>query len=470
GNISSLFSVQVGTAYLSKVLCSLYEQVDSGFFVLRYVGARLQVYKFKVFALFAFAESCWHRDANRPLTCKMATFQEYQLIAPKIRRYTELKGTLKGLFSNGMGSVLERLIAVPILPKSESLYSAAMASTSSFIEPQDGYRAIEATVGTSSKEPHEIKRLRPDERDQGHAGPPLHQKPVKAKSGSAKDEAKSGPVTFSSLPTELHRQIFDYLEGIDDTLCLGLTSRHFLEIARDGLHKYYASYLGQWAGQSIIFLGEVEQHVEQYVEVDDEEFIYPPELFTKEELALLPTTRHHFTTRPFAEEEKFPNLSKGLFTQCGFWDRYDPAIKAVFRELVAKEATYYPQDEQWILRNLTLKEFVRAEAIALKPEFIRGPFIDGVGFGFILISRILWSTYDCDSMECEIPLHRGIWAGHKFDITTWKKHKAETGDDDEWDDKSEEVTEEIPTICESIYGPEWREIICKQVDDARGAS
>jgi hypothetical protein len=49
---------------------------------------------------------------------------------------------------------------------------------------------------------------------------------------------------------------------------------------------------------------------------------------------------------------------------------------------------FFPTNEPWILRNLTNKQFVRAEAIALKPEFIHGPDIDILGFGEVVLSRV----------------------------------------------------------------------------------
>ncbi|EFY91376.1 hypothetical protein J3459_009764 [Metarhizium acridum] len=106
-----------------------------------------------------------------------------------------------------------------------------------------------------------------------------------------------------------------------------------------------------------------------------------------------------------------------------------------------KGSTYFPEDQPWILRNLTTKEFVRSEAVALKPQYIRGPSIDVLGFGDVLLYRILWSK----PRGIFPDMYRGIWAGHRFDIVALAKHKEDTKGT-EWRDVSEEVAKEIATI------------------------
>jgi hypothetical protein len=110
---------------------------------------------------------------------------------------------------------------------------------------------------------------------------------------------------------------------------------------------------------------------------------------------------------------------------------------------------FLPRNEPWILRNLTNKQFVRSEAIALKPEFIHGPDINVIGFGEVLLLRICWSSAPAVGMEDPTNICRGVWAGHRFDITTLARHQKETGDEDDWVDVSDEVAEEIATICEA---------------------
>jgi hypothetical protein len=92
---------------------------------------------------------------------------------------------------------------------------------------------------------------------------------------------------------------------------------------------------------------------------------------------------------------------------------------------------------------LTTKEFVRSEAIALKPGYIRGPKMLVLGFGEVVLSRICWSSEERPGVNADIS--RGVWAGHRFDITTLARHQAETIAA-EWTDVSDEVAREIEDI------------------------
>lgn len=119
---------------------------------------------------------------------------------------------------------------------------------------------------------------------------------------------------------------------------------------------------------------------------------------------------------------------------------------------------FVPKDQAWILRNLTTKEFVTSGGIALDEKFINGPFIRGIGFGEVVMSRTCWSSSDSISMAYRGQIHRGVWAGHRFDITTRGRHDESTRDgEEEWKDVSEEVAAEIAAIWESEFGPKWRE-------------
>lgn len=126
-----------------------------------------------------------------------------------------------------------------------------------------------------------------------------------------------------------------------------------------------------------------------------------------------------------------------------------------------RDREFLPTNEPWILRNLTNRQFVRAEAIALKPEFIHGPDINVIGFGEVLLTRICWSSAPAVGIEDPTNICRGVWAGHRFDITTLARHQRETGDEDDWADVSDEVAEEVATIWRSNFGVDWREYLCE---------
>ncbi|KAF7547348.1 hypothetical protein G7Z17_g7790 [Cylindrodendrum hubeiense] len=274
-------------------------------------------------------------------------------------------------------------------------------------------------------------------------------------------------ITFSGLPTEVHLLIFANIESMQDVVCLGLTSRYFWSLGRDRMYAIYTSFLGRWANKNIVCVGE-------YVQPDD----YPPELFSSKELATLrrmrtnlhdrpgvPFTLQHFTlpqVSKMEEEDRVARTYKDVvqnLAMMGIFKDNDPAFAATSSEIQVNEATFFPEDQPWILRNLTTKEFVRAESIALKPEFIHGPNIDALGFGHVVLSRICWSSDPSVSMSDTTNISRGIWAGHCFDITTLEKHHAET-EGTEWSDVSEEIATEIAGVWETEFGTDWRQSIC----------
>ncbi|KAI1272728.1 hypothetical protein F5Y07DRAFT_378972 [Xylaria sp. FL0933] len=280
---------------------------------------------------------------------------------------------------------------------------------------------------------------------------------------------------LSSLPTELHLLIFSFIEDPFDLVSFGITSQYFLPIACEFVERYYMSFWGNWAGKNVVCVG-------YKVKQDD----YPPGLISTEELEALhhktsdipgnlldpnnskiivpeaPLTLHHFILPTISTTEnpgrlEATALSLNLLQGCkerGIFE--DPAFRYISPQLNLDKDTYFPTDQQWILRNLTTKEIVYPDAIALSPKCIRGPHMSMLGFGQVVMSRILWSTSGSVRLSGAKDICRGKWAGHCFDITTLSRHEAETSEE-EWTDISDEVAREIGSIWEGEYGSNWRE-------------
>ncbi|KAH9890289.1 hypothetical protein F4778DRAFT_753231 [Xylariomycetidae sp. FL2044] len=156
----------------------------------------------------------------------------------------------------------------------------------------------------------------------------------------------------------------------------------------------------------------------------------------------------------------------------------DDAWDYVKSDLELSDEWFYPTDRTWIFRNITTKEFVRPEAIALKPEWIRGPHLDGRGFGEVVLARTSWSNrsllvpggivpeagfsdqpteeeeqQETGEEQCDIA--KGVWAGHRFDITTLDRHEQEVEDakhtNVQWKDISDEMGAEIAQLWGARY-------------------
>jgi hypothetical protein len=230
------------------------------------------------------------------------------------------------------------------------------------------------------------------------------------------------------------------------------------------------SFLGRWAGDNIVCVGED-------VKPND----YPPLLFSAEERYALrqkridvwadddafehegsnqPITLYHFALQCVSDRVKLSDLwaeSSRIYSYCSGRSKHeDPAFQATRSQIVVTESDYFPRDQPWILRNLTTRQLVRSEAIALKPRYILGPDIRVLGFGEVVISRICWSTSSSTGMNNATDISRGVWAGHRFDITTLARHEGET-DGAGWSDVSDEVAKEIADIWKSEYGADLRE-------------
>lgn len=273
------------------------------------------------------------------------------------------------------------------------------------------------------------------------------------------------------LPAELHWKIFDHIDTIEDVLCLAMAHPLFVCFAKRLLQQHFYLMFGRWANQKIVCVGD-------RVQPGD----YPRALFSAEELeaisqeecqvyieeadkfiTMTPSTLHDFTKSGVSKIEAEPCMSDEIFRL----RQYLLSKECKGADLTSLDLSprsgyeYFPANEPWILRNLTTKQFVRAEAIALKPEYIHGPNIKILGFSEVVLSRICWSSPLPHGVVDVTNMCRGKWAGHRFDITTLARHARETGDGNGWVDVSSEVAEEIASIFRRTLGANWRELLCR---------
>ncbi|KAI1357583.1 hypothetical protein F5Y08DRAFT_324013 [Xylaria arbuscula] len=231
------------------------------------------------------------------------------------------------------------------------------------------------------------------------------------------------------------------------------------------------SFLGTWSGKNFVCVGDE-------VEPDD----YPPNLFSAEELDTLrplrttvrrgdsgfqwwqcntPFALSHFAEESVSEIEGFVHPTTEALSLLEYFaplgKRKPPTFAARGHWIIPKDSAYFPKDQSWILRNLTTKEFVRPEPIALKPKYISGPNIWVVGFGEVVMLRTCWSSAPSDvRINNTVGPPRGVWAGYRFDITTIARHESDM-DSSEWTDVSDEVAREISEAWSYEFGCDIRE-------------
>lgn len=280
---------------------------------------------------------------------------------------------------------------------------------------------------------------------------------------SALDNINALPVTkstcgLSRLPNELLDMIFQNLD-IDHVFVLGLQSPNFWNVARQHIWAYLVSSCGHWAGNRIVCVGNSSESED-----------YPPNVLTESEKAefdeepwvsRLDNLFDLANTRYQEVREWQSDLAHSLIghaTMLGEWLRLPGSSQSrIIDDLLSyKLSDLYPEDQPWVLRNLTTQEYVRSEAIAIKPEHVHGPNIDFLGFGQVVCTRICWSTDDWSEYG---EMHRGVWAGHRFDVTTLDRLKHGSMECTEWKDVSEEVMDEMERVLTQAMGRDWRYVL-----------
>ena len=230
---------------------------------------------------------------------------------------------------------------------------------------------------------------------------------------------------FSSLPIELLDLVFDQLNMVD-VLSLSLTSTFLWNIGRHHIQNYCMSFFGQWAGESIICIGEdvkpgdcppgmfaAEEKEEEEEETRDDS----SQQSQKDEKDAQLINLYDFVDEKYTNQACLspPRTLLGQLSRARYRTGLSTSDISRVYDTVSPynlSSQYYPRTHAWILRNLATQEFVRADAIALKPEYIDGPHISRIGFGEVVLSRIAWSTSDSIAMRYNyqpgVCIHRGV--------------------------------------------------------------
>lgn len=144
------------------------------------------------------------------------------------------------------------------------------------------------------------------------------------------------------------------------------------------------------------------------------------------------------------------HVTRGCWT--GYASIYDVLSPKDVSRMKVMLRTSYTTSQGWALCNLSKKEYVRADEIArMTKSTCRGPWIKHtVNLGMVLLLRTTWSS--AELVEIKDPkgdMHRGVWAGDRFEITTLNRLK---GGQKGWKDVSMVVVAEVDALCELNYG------------------
>ncbi|KAI0057630.1 hypothetical protein BV25DRAFT_1357538 [Artomyces pyxidatus] len=231
---------------------------------------------------------------------------------------------------------------------------------------------------------------------------------------------------LGTLPNELIYAIFDEIHSLQDIISFCLAHKRLEQVGRRTLDNIHAIY-PEWAGKRVICVGDYVEDLPDDVltEEEEEEIAEQGGLYSvakREYLALQVGIGFPYAERSFVR--RLPRDEQIRFIQL--------------------ETPYFPADREWVLCNLTTREYVRADAVAKLGGYkSKGPIGDmnvRVGLGTALLSRICW-TADRSGSYLSYDILDGEWAGHRFEITTIER--MEGGQNAKWTDVSEEVVEEL---------------------------
>ncbi|KAG6918255.1 hypothetical protein DXG01_015629 [Tephrocybe rancida] len=105
-----------------------------------------------------------------------------------------------------------------------------------------------------------------------------------------------------------------------------------------------------------------------------------------------------------------------------------------------------------VLRNLTTKEYVRGDGITELWDTPEKPWLEEIRFEHALYMRTTWSSDGSLSLNYDGPIqiHRGIWAGNRFDVSGIKTVRDENGSSvDGWKDVTDDVLKEVVEVWEN---------------------
>ena len=298
---------------------------------------------------------------------------------------------------------------------------------------------------------------------------------------------------IKSLPTkkdlEPTRQIQPYLATIPDELILkvfhdldflscfrlSLVSKRLWRIGWAFFQQRAIDFMGPWAGARIICLGDEcnpgdwpaglltakEENVVNggldEAEVDPDEGFFPG---SGDLLSMVMCRFREINSKVMPFQillDPVPGQAEDLVysKRFGTWESPRTALDEA-RHLPKSErsqvwsfasgkkmANYYPETENWILRNLTTAEFVQGDKLFAafhRSGRQRGPYLGYPGFGEVVMCRICWSTTR-STVPCAGFNNRGVWAGHRFEICTGKSHALKS--DSSWRDATSEIVDEL---------------------------
>ena len=277
------------------------------------------------------------------------------------------------------------------------------------------------------------------------------------------------------LPPELLYTIIDQLHadaladkgaGEMAIYCLALTCRLFFRLTKNYVRVWSLGRTTRWMGGRLVCMGKrtrtkdlpggmlrPEEHQHMLRSLDDPRRRYPTGRLGEKYADL--TLIDHIAWRTVSVITWRKQVSASLS------ELQESTMRRLPREdaetLVDYLTPYYAPRDDWVLYNKDTREYVRARAVAElcgQPD-AEQPFLAtcAVNLGDVLLSRICWSSERPPNITVAgrvHEVHRGVWAGNRFRISTMERLGSLLGRD-----VSAEVVGEMEAVWKGWHGSEW---------------
>jgi hypothetical protein len=246
---------------------------------------------------------------------------------------------------------------------------------------------------------------------------------------------------FDLLSNELLDMVIDNIIHEDsDIIALGLTCQGLWELTVPRLRNRYVEEAAPWAGKMIAFLGSYLTTVPPAFEendfasnmVGDRNYEFPQNLGRNFFI--------HISHDPWPKTTRTLEriLLQGVQEQLPNSKIPERRWGSIREDLKRKHM--FPVDREWVLRNLTTKEYVSDGFTGAVTRFSKWRLENA------LLSQICWtnmSSVEASVYDSSPKIFEGKWAGDRFDIVTKDALMREAEDFEAWKDATDVVAQTI---------------------------
>ena len=251
------------------------------------------------------------------------------------------------------------------------------------------------------------------------------------------------------LPTELLSRVFMWIQEIADAACLCLSDGRLFEVGFPRFVELQRTTFASWADRRVLCLGEytrdhdypeavegiVAAQIQEFFDGDDEDNAQHEDDDENETKYFVEMVEEHYE-----RADRYFSTYKSCRSSDDYFQYRLRKDRQAYFSLCQEE---YDGDDK-VLCNLSKGEYVRGEPVA-KLEEEADTTLDYLSLfttrppnlGHALFSRICWSSDDSTSLVYAGGIHRGSWAGDRFEVTTMARLRRGI----DWKDVSDEVVD-----------------------------